>query len=683
MKVRYPYLQDEEFLNYFDNIHLKEQFVKITILDKLERPIQDIEGITTGGNINVDGSSAVRRACNLSAIIPFDNLTHITDVNNLFSINKKIYLQIGYTNITDKYKEYPIIWYPQGVFVIINPSISHDNSGISLSLQLRDKICLLNGECGGTISASTEFDSYDTINDNGEWITLHPTIVQIIRELVNHIGGEQLEKIIISDIDTRIKKVMKWTGTMPLYFVTIPGKQNQNDSHYLTLNYSDIKLNEGETYRLFEYGEDIGFIYTDFIYPQDLIGNPGDNVCTILDKIKSLLGNFEYFYDLDGNFRFQEIKNYLNTSQVKIEIDKIKKDDYLIDIAKGKAVYHFNDSNLVSSYSNSPQFGKIKNDFIVWGIRKNANGNDVPIRYHLAIDTKPKIGNTYKCFFYEDPDDQLTKAKCPIKFKSKSNFPKQGAAGVFYLDGSTGIVYKWEDKEYKNITNQFVDITTSDWRSELYLQGIQSEPFGTESNYYYTELVSEWPKLYNLQSKNDNNSNGEFYPEVKKTPSNIDYFLDFIDSTAAISQFSINNIGRRSIVITDNDVNCIFEPDIPDYVMIEITTPEEVSEKRNECEVRNQKFVQVSSTIYSRLTGGGSANSAYNRVRELLYEYTSYNESISLQTLPIYHLEPNTRIEVRDTKSDIYGDYMINSISIPLGIGGQMSISATRALERI
>ena len=37
-------------------------------------------------------------------------------------------------------------------------------------------------------------------------------------------------------------------------------------------------------------------------------------LCTILDKIKNLLGNFEYYYDLDGNFIFQEVKNYLNNT---------------------------------------------------------------------------------------------------------------------------------------------------------------------------------------------------------------------------------------------------------------------------------------------------------------------------------------------------------------------------------
>ena len=57
-------------------------------------------------------------------------------------------------------------------------------------------------------------------------------------------------------------------------------------------------------------------------------------------------------------------------------------------------------------------------------------------------------------------------------------------------------------------------------------------------------------------------------------------------------------------------------------------------------------------------------------------------ETITLQAIPIYYLEPNTRITVNDNESNIYGDYMISTMSIPLDISGTMSISATRALER-
>lgn len=666
MRKQYPYLKDEEFLKLIDNQHLQEQFAKITVLDWLENPIQDIQGIITGGNLNLDGKSAIRRTCNLNVYVYEEEYFGVTNIDNLISLNKKVRLEIGYVNTTNQYTEYDIIWFPQGVFVITNPSISHSTSGTSISLQLKDKMCLLNGECGGVIPASTQFDEYETIDENGNWVIRKPVIHQIIREVVNHFGGEQLGKIIISDIDTRIKKVMKWVGNTPVYLI------NDEGNYIMTTNYAEA---QNKAYTMFEYGEDVGYIYTDFVYPKELIGDAGSTVCTILDSIKNLLGNYEYFYDIDGNFIFQEVKNYLNTSQAKVELDKLTKDNYIVDMSKGKVVYNFDNSNLITSYSNSPQYSMIKNDFIVWGLKENANGNEMPIRYHLAIDSKPKVGNTYQCFFYIDPDDGLTKAKRPIIYRNFTELNKNaGVAGVFYMTEDTGIIYTWNGQGYEPYTTGLTEVTTKDWRTELYLQGAQAEPLGTNSNYYYTELLNEWPKLYDVEA-------GEYYPEVLKTPSDIDFFLDFIDSTAAISQFSISNIGRRTIVINDNDINCVFEPDIPDFILIELGK-DDTDDKRIECEDKGQKYIQVDSSVYSMLTGGGSSNSAYQRVRELLYQHTSYNESITLQAIPIYHLEPNIRIGVRDIESNIFGDYMVSSISIPLAPTGTMSISATRALER-
>lgn len=683
MKTNYSYLKDTTFLKSFDEEHIKEQFVKITVLDWLERPIKEIQGITTGGNINKDGNSAVRQTLNLSCIID-ENQADITNLKNLFSINKKIYLEIGFINNTNKYTEYSMIWFPQGTFVMINPSISHNTSGITLQVSLRDKMCLLDGECGGTIPASTQFDQYDTQTSDGEWVTKRPNFEQIIRELVNHFGGEQLGKIIISDVPSRIKKVMKWTGNTPLYLY------NENGSYYMTTNYSDVV---DKNYSTYEYGEDVGYIYTDFYCPSELIANAGDNVCTILDKIKNMLGNYEYFYDVEGNFRWQEIKNYLNTTKATVDLETMNNNNYLLNANKSKTVYDFNNSNLITSFSNSPQFSKIKNDFVVWGIRKNANGNDITIRYHLAIDTKPKVGNIYDVFFYTDEDDGLTKAKAPIVYKSYAEIVKtKGNEGVFYKANDTGIIYYWdiETLEYKEVDKEktdFVKVKTTDWRSELYLQGTQVENLGIDSNYYYAELSNEWPKLYNLkkESYTDENGNtiytGGYYEEVLKTPSSIDYYLDFIDSSAAISQLSISNIGRRTYTKSSNDINCIFEPEIPDFIIIE-NGQEDTQEKREECIKKNQKYIQVDSSIYDLLGVGGTANSAYNEVKTLLNEYTSYNESISIQALPIYYLEPNTRIGVRDAESNIFGDFMISSISIPLDINSTMSISASKVIEK-
>lgn len=679
MRHDYEYLTDSNFLKNVNQMHIKEQYAKITILNWNEEPIQEIQGIVTGGSLNIDGKSSMRRTCNLSVFVAEDTNTNVTDIDHLFSLNKKMYLEIGYLNITNEYKKYKMLWFPQGLYVMINPSLSHSADGTNISLTLKDKMCLLNGECGGVIPASTRFDEYETLDENGEWVIEKPLIAQIIRECVNHFGGEQLSKILISDIDDRIKMVMKWLGNTPLYLI------GSGNARTFSTNYEDI---DGQTYETFEYGEDVGFIYTDFTYPGELIGDAGSTVCTILDAIKNTLGNYEYFYDVDGNFIFREIKNFLNTSQAKVEIDKLKSGDYIIDQSKGKSVYTFDDSVLISSFANNPQFNMIKNDFIVWGTRENANGNTVPIRYHLAIDNKPQIGEIYDVFFYVDPDDNLEKAKVPIKYRNFAELKRNdGAAGVFYMTEDDKKIYVWADGKYVLVDIGFTKVQATDWRSVLYLQGVQSEPLGTDSNYYYTELINEWPKLYNLKSKNSTiNENivytGDFYKEVIKTPSDIDYFLDFIDSGAEISKFSISNIGRRSQIITDSKVNCVFEPDIPDFILIE-KGKEDTDTKRKECEAKGQNYAQVDSSIFNLLTIGGSKNSAYNYVRELLYQYTSYNESISIQSVPIYYLEPNTRITVQDKESNIFGDYMISNISIPLDINSTMSISATRALERI
>ena len=673
MKRNYPYLKDSSFLQLLDRLNNKEQFVKITVLTFDEKPIESIEGRITGGSLNLDGNSSVRRTGSLS-MIASEYQNDLTNIENLISINKKIQVETGFLNTTEYYKDYPIIWIPLGIYVILNPSITHNETGVNISLQISDKMCLLNGTCGGVIPAATTFHEYDTVDENGQYVILKPTIYQIIRELVNHFGGEQLSKIIVSDLDTRIKKVMKWVGSTPLYIIA---ETVGNTIQYTAT--TDASQAAGRNYKAYEYGEDIGYIYTDFVYPTELIGNEGSTVCEILDQIRDTLGNYEYFYDIDGNFVFQEIKNYLNTSQATVELDKIEQGDYLMDMSKGKAVYTFEDGTLIQSYTNSPQFNMIKNDFVVWGIRKDANDLTYPIRYHLAIDEKPKVGNTYDVFFYEDESDKLTKAKCPMKYPNKSDFPAIGQQEVFYMDNSMKLIYEWDavNKTYKQLDVKLQSITTTDWRTELYLQGSISEPLAVDSNYYYTELKNEWPKLYDTQA-------GKFKEEALKYPSDIDFYLDFIDSTAAIKELSIQNIGRRSEVVVDDSVNCVFEPEIPDLVMIDNSQPAaEVARLRDECIAQGQDYIQVDGNIYSMITGGGTANSAYNKVRELLYQYTSYNESVVITTIPIYYLEPNIRITIRDRKSGIYGDYMINTISLSLDVASTMTISCTRALERI
>ena len=667
----FPYLEDAAFLKYFDNLKLKEQFAKIVVLNFEEKPIQQIQGRITSGNFTKDGSSAMRRTGNLS-LVTEDYVNDLTDTKHLLSINKKVEVLIGFTNTTGKYEQYPILWFPQGVYAIIAPSISHSTGGTAISLTLHDKMAFLNGECGGTLPASVVFHEVEDIDENGNIIITHPTIYQIIQQLVNHFGGQQLGKIIISDVDSRIKQVMKWTGGSPLYLYTTI--KNNQTSYQVSTTYRDVSKDPTTTITTLTYGDDVGYIYTDFTYPGELIGNAGETVVSVLDKIKSVLGNYEYFYDIDGNFRFQQIKNYLNKSYSTFLLNEIKNDNYLVDFVNGKSVYTFDDANIITSYTNTPQYQQIKNDFVVWGKRTSMQGLEIPIRYHLAIDTKPAVGNSYKVFFYTDPQDKLIKAKRPMEL---SKLPDKGQVGIYYLVNNK--IYIWEPatKSFTATDYKIETVKTKDFRTQLYLAGVANQPFGLDSNYYFTQLKNEWPKLYNVRG-----SNPGFLEEVIKQPSNIDFFLDFIDSTEAIAEFGVGNIGRRTTTIVDDHINCIFEPTIPNVVLIKAGTAQ-TSTLQQECENQQQDYINVDPVIYDKLAIGGSLRSAYEQIRKELYQYTNYNEQVSLTTLPIYYLEPNTRITIQDSESGIGGDYIIKSISVPLDINGTMNISCTKALERI
>ena len=75
--------------------------------------------------------------------------------------------------------------------------------------------------------------------------------------------------------------------------------------------------------------------------------------------------------------------------------------------------------------------------------------------------------------------------------------------------------------------------------------------------------------------------------------------------------------------------------------------------------------------------------SAQDVLEELLYNYSYCIESVTIQSIPIYTLQPNVKIAVKDQESKIDGEYVVNKISIPLTYNGVMSINATKAPVRI
>ena len=731
MRKNYPYLLDTtfedvnglkqktNFLQEIDNFVNQKQYVKITLLNWNEEPIKEIQGELSGGSISKDGSSSVRRTCSLTAIVDRGEY-NIEDSKMDFAINKKIYIECGIKNYSKHYKDYPILWFPQGVFFISNFSItSNVSSNISISLTLKDKMCGLNGEVGGTFPAAVILDEMDTQSPTGQFVHQKILIYDIIQEIVHHYGGEPLNNILIEDVPNRIKRVMRWTGENPLYLKAISA-----DGYTWYEGLLD-KPSDMTGVKQYNTNEDVGYTYADFVYDTELTANLGESVVTVLDKIKQYLGNYEYFYDEFGVFHFREIKNYLNTTQSKILLDDMNAKDYLAETTTGKTVYSFSDKTNIISITQNPQYANIKNDYVIQGLRKRTNSNaSVLVRYHLAIDRKPTIGNTYKnLLLYEEADTNLIKAAYPLSLGKDEELPQPGNFNIIYRveeDGESKFYY-WEDEVYKEVkvkkyySSASEGYTTKDWRTELYLQGLLAKNLGTDAgqyyakiqdsfganlgesfiddiyrqqqqnkvdvDYYFEELDAFWPQIYNLETQK---FYGEEEDKAAYTSSLADgnYYLDFIDPyTSGLGEFSIANIGRRTLAIQNDDVNCIFQPEVPDIVFLN-TDDDDIDIQRDECDRKGQPYSQVKSNIYQALATGGFKNGAFDQIKYQLYLHTNYQKTLSLSALPVLYLEPNSRVEINDATTNAQGDFMAQSISIPLGAGNSMSVTLNQCLER-
>lgn len=731
MRKFYPYLQnpydgnlnsaDEKisFLHKVDSVVNQRQYVKLTLLNWDESAIKTLDGIVSSGTLTKDGTSTVRRSMSLSASLDGGSYD-AASLDMDFSINKKIFVEIGVKNETGQYQDYPILWFPQGVFFISSCSISSSTSGgVKVSLNLKDKMSMLNGDVGGRLPAVTIFDEEDTQSPSGKHVSKKVPLYGIIRELVNHFGGEDLNNILIEDVDLKIRRVVKWVGDTPLYLISNGGGQ---DDEYGTGGYLVARTEKSDSdviYRVCREGDDAGYVYDDFVYTGDLTSNLGDTICSVLDKIKNYLGNYEYFYDEYGIFHFREIKNYLNTTQATTVLNSMNASSYLVDSDVKKDTYVFSDNDNLSSLTCNPQYGNIRNDFIVQGKRSGTStATSADVRYHLAIDEKPRktvqnedgsysYATRYNVLMYVEPDTNVTKAAFPLI--EDGVLPEIGNFNVIYYDRDDGKFYYWDD-QYKEVdvvryyrrdadANVYdyvsaddgavvVDggYTPSDWRTELYIQGLEAASTGVDSGYYFPELESGWPSIYDIDKQRFIGQGVSDGSELVSSLCDGNYFLDFIDpSESELGQYSVKAIGRRSDVVTDADVNCLFAPDIPDTVFINI---DDVSVEMNpkqqaqELMAKGEKWSYVHGQIYDNMATGGYKNGAFDRIKSELYKYTNYQRSLSLTAIPAFYLEPNTRVTVKSASENVFGSFLVKSISYTLGNGSTMSVSANEVFER-
>lgn len=722
-------IYDKNFLLQLDRCQHKTIYARVTALNLQEYPIETIEGRVTQGSINIDGASAVRRTCSLTLVASDFNYS-----DYLWSFNTKFKLEIGVQNTIDpRYDD--IIWFKQGIYIISSFNTSRSTSNFSITIQGKDKMCRLNGDSGGTINSTVDFGAIEEEDTNGNWIIRKIPIKDIIRNMVHQYGGEPLHNIIINDVPDEGYELLEYRYDVPMYLyrdeendsniyanVTLDGtikvtatkNGSEKTATLAELSPTDFEMlvnplmggdkpakitisGKDYTFAKIEYGQTAGYRQTPLTYAGDLIANIGENITSVLDKIKNMLGEFEYFYDLDGHFVFQKKQAMINTLYSPVQTNGQDDEEYIIALKHSEAIaYYFEGGELITTFNNNPNIANLRNDFSVWGQRNAISGAQVPVHLRYAIDKKPTY---YKSIAVSDTE--------LVSYNEKYGTE---------LRGQTSIEYKDEDWDWREIIYQMaLDYYKYGHLDDFEVKVIQANPdyypLGTTGyEQYYIDLQRFWRELYdptlqqditNLKNQINSESDEEVLEELREElqdlqdkalnyyldmdndgerfgwnknvfehPEVLNFWFDFLDTNGELSQFSIKVIGSRPKAINDTNIKAIYFKTTPEVLFI-----------KDQGEANGgKKYIQVPD-IEQMFSISAQGKSAKDKLDELIYQHGYCSESVTINCIPIYYLQPNSRIHIFDEETYIDGDYIVSKITIPLSYNGTMSLTATKAAE--
>ena len=757
-------LLDLTFLRELDTHRNRITYARITNLTTGQYPIERIEGVVTGGSISIDGDSAVRRICNLTLT------TGKMNINNIYwGLTTRVKIEIGIENklskiynarnqvVVDYQKQYgDIIWFPQGVFILTDFKTSASVNNYTITLQGKDKMCLLNGDIGGSFNAETQIDSERVQQEDGTWVDEKKPIAYILRELVHTYAQEPFYNIIIKDIDNLSLRILynklttfflvksvetqtivdvyyddpSITGISNYIYYDNPSEQvrfkeipstfifdnniDEDDLGLLHVEPSLIIDENNKKYTIVKVspGEDLGYEITETYYPDELIAGVGETVTSVFDKIIDTFGEFEYFYNLDGQFVFQAKQTYVNTAWNNI----VYENEFYVQpfMVSSKVMYSFDSNVLTTAYQNAPQLGSIKNDFTVWGKKKNTSGVEIPIHMRYAIDHKPEYYHTYDGKIY------ITE-QCYKQYVQKKYSNVEVTDNSFQIDNFNYTIVDWREIIYQMAKDYYKHNHDDDFEIMIYnnnkdsILGISYYERGhTGYEQYYQDIEGFWRLLYApkdwLDEYNADTSktvnqiidpsnfyNGQEYigpwnKLINEEPSSLLFWFDFFEADSlGLGQFSVPAIGIRPKNENKDTIKALIYKDVPDVIFISQEDFDKYDKDENNRLIRLQeaysfivgnKFVEqgiADNKIYLSTRG----LTAHEEIDSLLYNDAYCKETITITALPIYYLEPNTIISAKDIQRNINGYYIMNKITLPLDYKGTMQITAIKVPERI
>ena len=177
---------------------------------------------------------------------------------------------------------------------------------------------------------------------------------------------------------------------------------------------------------------------------------------------------------------------------------------------------------------------------------------------------------------------------------------------------------------------------------------------------------------------NENKNEGNFWSkDIFTNPELLTFWFDFLEpNSLEMSKYSVSTIGIRSTAVSDTSVNAVHQKEIPHIIFRDknLTDYNELS---------GYTYINFTAAFSNLFKYQVTRKTAKEKIEELLYAHSCATEKVNIQAIPIYNLEPNKRIYIRDEKCHIDGEYLINKITIPLNYNKLMSITATKSVTNI
>jgi hypothetical protein len=124
---------------------------------------------------------------------------------------------------------------------------------------------------------------------------------------------------------------------------------------------------------------------------------------------------------------------------------------------------------------------------------------------------------------------------------------------------------------------------------------------------------------------------------ILDAPDQLNFWFDFLDAESELGQFSVPMIGDRVKAVNDTSVTSIYFREVPKLIF---TIP---SDSRD---LSGYSKVYINRNLESLFSISSQGRSAHELKDELLYNHSYCIENITIQSIPIYHLNPNVRVFV-------------------------------------